>query len=96
MKDTGDDRCSGCTQRLQALGLGSPLGLAGNANPKPVGVFFDLWERGPHGRMERLKSGKSIFFRKKSTAILAGMRPLSGNAKRDKFQIDCLLEKCPI
>ena len=28
-EDTRDDRCSGCTQRLQAVGLGSPMGWQG-------------------------------------------------------------------
>ena len=41
-EDTGDDRCSCSTQRLQELGLGSALGLAGNANPKPVRLYLTL------------------------------------------------------
>ena len=77
------------------VGLRVPFGPGGECESEAGTALFDPGERGPHGRLERLKSGKSFFLQQKMYGNFAEGARLGVNAKRDKFQIDSLFEKFP-
>lgn len=66
-------------------GLRVPFGLAQKGESEAGRALFAPWERGPHGWVERLKSGKSFFCSEKMHGDFAGMRPAQGERKKGQI-----------
>ena len=81
---------SGCRE----VGLRVPFGPGGECESEAGTALVDPGERGPHGRLQRLKSGKSNFLQQKIYGDFCCNAPAQRERKRDKFQIDSLFEEC--